>query len=95
MFMNIPAITPRQLAEEILREHDDRRQASSEPWSWDDNPDGAKLVALAAMVTRWNVDEAQFEARLRRLIQLPTGTAAPAAARMLERWHEARYSIEV
>ena len=82
--------TPHQLAERILREHEARRKATPGPWSWDADPDGAKLVALAAMVTRWNVDEQQFEAKLRRLIRLPTGVAAPAAARMLELWQEAR-----
>ena len=85
-----PALTPRQLAERILREHEARRQASPRPWSWDDDPDGAKLVALAAMVTRWNVTEQQFEAKLRRLIHLPAGVAAPAAERMLALWQEAR-----
>jgi hypothetical protein len=85
-----PSLTPHQLAERILREHDARRQASTKPWSWDDDPEGAKLVALAAMVTRWNVDEQQFEAKLRRLIHLPTGVAAPAAERMLALWQEAR-----
>jgi hypothetical protein len=83
-------ITPHQLAERILREHEARRQASPAPWRWDDDPDGAKLVALAAMVTRWNVDEQQFEAKLRRLIHLPTGVARPAAERMLALWLEAR-----
>ena len=85
-----PPMTPHQLAEQILREHEARRQASPKPWSWDDDPDGAKLVALAAMVTRWDVDEEQFEAKLRRLIHLPTGVAAPAAERMLELWLELR-----
>lgn len=85
-----PSLTPHELAEQILREHDARRRAAPGPWSWDDDPDGAKLVALAAMVTRWDVDEQQFEAKLRRLTRLPTGVAAPAAARMLELWHEAR-----
>ena len=85
-----PPITPHQLAEQILREHESRRLAASKPWSWDDDPDGAKLVALAAMVTRWNVNEQQFEAKLRRLIHLPTGVAAPAAERMLALWQEAR-----
>jgi hypothetical protein len=85
-----PSITPHELAERILREHAARRRASPLPWSWDDDPDGAKLVALAAMVTRWNVDDRQFEAKLRRLIDLPTGVAAPAAARMLALWQEAR-----
>jgi hypothetical protein len=85
-----PPITPHELAERILREHDARRRASSKPWSWDDDPDGAKLVALAAMVTHWNVDERQFEAKLERLIRLPTGTARPAAERMLALWREAR-----
>jgi hypothetical protein len=41
-------------------------------------------------VTRWNVNEQQFEAKLRRLIHLPTGVAAPAAERMLALWQEAR-----
>ena len=85
-----PSLTPHQLAEKILREHDVRRRAAPGPWSWDDDPDGAKLVALAAMVTRWDVDEQQFEAKLRRLIRLPTGVAAPAAARMLALWQESR-----
>ena len=88
-------LTPHQLAERILREHDARRKAAPGPWSWDDDPDGAKLVALAAMVTRWNVDDQQFEAKLRRLIRLPTGVAAPAAARMLELWLEARHGADV
>lgn len=88
-----PSITPRQLAERILREHEARRQASGGSWSWDDDPD-ARLVALAAMVTRWNVDERQFEAKLRRLIRLPTGVARPAAQRMLELWHAARAADE-
>jgi hypothetical protein len=85
-----PSITPYELAERILREHDARRRASTAPWSWDDDPEGAKLVALAAMVTRWNVDGQQFEAKLRRLIRLPTGVARPAAERMLALWIEAR-----
>ena len=85
-----PSLTPHQLAERILREHEERRKAAPGPWRWDDDPVGAKLVALAAMVTRWNVDERQFEAKLRRLIHLPTGVAAPAAERMLALWHEAR-----
>jgi hypothetical protein len=85
-----PSITPHELAERILAEHEARRRASIRPWSWDDDPNGAKLIALAAMVTRWNVDERQFEAKLRRLIHLPTGVAAPAAERMLELWLETR-----
>ncbi len=89
-----PSLTPHQLAERILREHEERRRASPRPWSWDDDPVGAKLVALAAMVTRWNVDEQQFEAKLRRLMRLPAGVAAPAAARMLAPWHEARGGAE-
>lgn len=88
------SITPHQLAEQILREHEARRLASPRPWSWDDDPDGAKLVALAAMVTRWNVDEQQFEAKLRRLIHMPTGVAAPAAARLLALWQAARQATE-
>jgi hypothetical protein len=88
-----PAITPHQFAERILQEHEQRRQAgiaAAGTWSWDDDPDGSKLVALAAMVTRWNVDERGFEEKLRRLIRMPTGIAAPAARRMLALWWEAR-----
>lgn len=84
------SMTPHELAEQILREHDARRRASAGAWSWDDDPDGAKLVALAAMVTRWNVDGEQFEVKLRRLIRLPTGVAAPAAERMLALWRAAQ-----
>jgi hypothetical protein len=87
-------ITPHQLAERILREHQARREASPERWGWRDDPDGTKLVGLAAMVTRWNVTDAQFEAKLRRLIHLPTGVAAPAAERMLELWQQARNAPE-
>lgn len=83
-------MTPHELAERILREHDARREKSGGRWTWDDDPDGAKLVALAAMVTRWNVDAQEFEAKLRRLIHLPTGVARPAAERMLSLWLEAR-----
>lgn len=89
-----PALTPRELAERILREHEERRRASGGRWSWDEDPDGAKLVALAAMVTRWDVDEQQFEAKLRRLIRLPTGVARPAAERMLALWLAARAGQE-
>jgi len=86
------AITPQQFAERIVQEHERRRQAALAvgPWSWDDDPDGGKLVALAAMVTRWNVDQRGFEEKLRRLIRMPTGVAAPSARRMLALWWEAR-----
>lgn len=83
-------ITPHELAERILREHDARRSAMPSPWSWDDDPDGSKLVALAAMVTRWKVNGPQFEAKLQRLIRLPSGVARPAAERMLALWHSAQ-----
>jgi hypothetical protein len=88
------AITPHELAARILREHDARRAASPSPWSWDDDPDGSKLVALAAMVSRWKVDGPQFEAKLQRLIRLPTGVARPAAERMLALWHAAQRESE-
>jgi hypothetical protein len=88
-------ITPHELAERILREYEARRLASDKPWRWHDDPDGSKLAALAAMVTRWNVNEQQFEAKLRRLIHLPAGVARPAAERMLALWQEARYGIPV
>lgn len=83
------SLTPRELAERILREHEERREISGAHWLWDD-PEATKLVALAAMVTRWNVDEQQFEEKLRRLIRLPTGVARPAAERMLALWLESR-----
>ena len=84
-----PSITPHKLAERILREHEARRLAAPSGSIWRDDPEGAKLIGLAAMVTRWNVTNDQFEAKLRRLIHLPTGVAAPAALRMLELWQEA------
>lgn len=85
-----PVTTPRELAERILRDHQERRRSAEQAWDWDDDPDGAKLVALAAMVTRWNVNDQQFEDKLRRLIRLPTGFARPAAERMLTLWYLAR-----
>jgi hypothetical protein len=85
-------LTPHDLAESILREHEERRRASSGPWRWDDDPEWAGLVALAAMVTRWSVDEQQFERKLIRLIRLPTGAARPAAQRMLDLWRAARHT---
>ena len=88
--MSTTIITPHELAARILREHAARRAASPAPWSWDDDPDGSKLVALAAMVTRWKVDGPQFEAKLQRLIRLPTGVARPAAERMLALWRAAQ-----
>jgi hypothetical protein len=84
-----PSITPHKLAERILREHETRRLASPGGSIWQDDPERVKLVGLAAMVTRWNVTNDQFEAKLRRLIHLPSGVAAPAALRMLELWLEA------
>lgn len=89
-----PPITPRDLAESILREQDERRRAATGPWRWDDDPEWSSLVALAAMVTRWNVDEQQFERKLERLIRLPTGVARPAAKRMLALWHAARHQTQ-
>jgi hypothetical protein len=85
-----PPITPRELAESILREQDERRLAAAGPWRWDDDPEWSSLVALAAMVTRWHVDDRQFERKLERLIRLPTGVAGPAAQRMLALWRAAR-----
>ncbi len=85
-----PRLTPRDLAESILREQEERRRASTGPWRWDDDPEWSSLVALAAMVTRWNVDEQQFERKLLRLIRLPTGVARPAAQRMLDLWRAAQ-----
>lgn len=87
-----PPITPRDLAERILHEQEERRRAATTPWRWDDDPEWSELVALAAMVTRWDVDDRQFEEKLLRLIRLPTGAARPAAERMLALWHEARSS---
>jgi hypothetical protein len=85
-----PRLTPRDLAESILREQEERRRASTGPWRWDDDPEWSSLVALAAMVTRWNVDEQQFERKLLRLIRMPTGVAKPAAQKMLDLWRAAQ-----
>lgn len=85
-----PPTSPRELAQSILREQEERLRASIAPWRWDDDPEWSGLVALAAMVTRWDVDERQFEAKLQRLIRLPTGAARPAAERMLALWHATR-----
>ncbi len=84
-----PDLTPQTFVERIVREHEQRRRASSSSWNWEDDPEGAKLVALAAMATRWNVDAREFEQKLLRLARLPTGVAAPAARRMLAMWWEA------
>jgi len=32
-------MTPRELAEAILRDHEERRQAADRPWSWADDPE--------------------------------------------------------
>jgi len=85
-----PPATPRELAERILQEQEERRRDATTPWRWDDDPEWAGLVALAAMVTRWDVDEQQFERKLERLIRLPTGAARPAAERMLALWRTSR-----
>ncbi len=79
-------MTPQEFAEAILRDHEERRQAAERPWSWADDPDWAGIVALAAMATRWNLDGPGFEAKLERLSRLPTGTARPAAERLLALW---------
>ncbi|MGE3272708.1 MAG: hypothetical protein AB7P40_28475 [Chloroflexota bacterium] len=88
-------ITPHDLAARIMREHEVRRRARGGGWGWADDPDGAKLVGLAAMVSRWNVTDEQFEDKLRRLIRLPTGVARPAAERMLQLWQEAREAAQM
>ncbi|MCC6175895.1 MAG: hypothetical protein IT305_11370 [Chloroflexi bacterium] len=86
-------MTPHEFAEGILRDHEVRRQASDHPWRWEDDPEVASLVALAAMVTRWDVDAASFERKLLRLANLPTGVARPAAERMLAMWRAQRPGI--
>lgn len=78
---------PKEFAEGILRDHEQRRHASDRPWRWDDDPEWSGVVALA---TRWNVDAQGFEAKLERLCRLPTGTARPAAERMLALWRAHR-----
>ena len=79
-------MTPKEFAEAILRDHEERRQASDTPWRWQDDPEWSGVVALAAMATRWKVDGPAFEAKLERLCRLPTGTARPAAERLLALW---------
>ncbi len=77
---------PKEFAEAILRDHEERRQAADGAWRWADDPEWSGVVALAAMATRWNVDGPGFEAKLERLCRLPTGTARPAAERLLALW---------
>ena len=77
---------PKEFAEAILRDHEERRQVADRPWRWGDDPEWSSVVALAAMATRWNVDGPGFEAKLERLCRLPTGTARPAAERLLALW---------
>lgn len=84
---------PTEFVERILGEHEARRQASRRPWRAEDDPDGAALVALAAMATRWNVTPSEFEAKLVRLCRTPTATARPAAERMLRLWRSQRSAI--
>ena len=79
-------MTPKELAEAILRDHEARRQAADGAWRWADDPEWSGVVALAAMATRWDLDGPGFEAKLERLCRLPTGTARPAAARLLALW---------
>ena len=77
---------PKEFAEAILRDHEERRRAADGAWRWQDDPDWSGVVALAAMATRWDVDGPAFEAKLERLCRLPTGTARPAAERLLALW---------
>ena len=81
---------PKEFAEAILRDHEQRRLAAERPWRREDDPEWSSVVALAAMATRWNVDAQGFEAKLERLCRLPTGTARPAAERMLALWRAHR-----
>ena len=81
---------PRELAEEILRDHEARVKRADHPWRWEDDPEEAGLVALAAMATGWNLTPLEFEAKLERLRHTPTGVARRPAERMLELWHRRR-----
>ena len=83
-------MTPKEFAEAILRDHEERRQAAGGAWRRADDPEWSGVVALAAMATRWNVDAPGFEAKLERLCRLPTGTARPAAERLLALWRTHR-----
>jgi len=77
---------PKEFAEAILRDHAERRRIASTPWRWADDPEWSGVVALAAMATRWDVDARGFEEKLERLRRLPTGSARPAAERLLALW---------
>ena len=79
-------MTPKEFAEAILHDHEERRRTADRPWRWEDDPEWSGVVALAAMATRWRVDAPGFEAQLERLCRLPAGTARPAAERMLALW---------
>ncbi|MFN8524383.1 MAG: response regulator [Chloroflexota bacterium] len=80
---------PVDLANQILEQHERGRARADQPWRWADDPDGSALAALAAQVKFWRVDGSAFEARLERLIRLPTGSSKPAAQRMLQMWRSA------
>ncbi len=81
------ATKPKEFAEAILREHRAQRMAGRARWRWGDDPE-AGFVALAAMATHWELTPAEFEAKLERLRNTPTGVARPAAERMLALWRE-------
>lgn len=77
---------PKEFLASILREHEERRRAIDASWSWSDDPAWSGVVGLAAIASRWDVDAKDFEAKLERLCRLPTGSARPAAERLLELW---------
>jgi CheY-like chemotaxis protein len=81
------ATKPKEFAEAILREHRAQRIIGRGSCRWEDDPE-AGLVALAAMATHWDLTPAEFEAKLERLRNTPTGVARPAAERMLALWRE-------
>ncbi len=78
-------IAPREFAERILREHD-ARVAAARPWHWGDDPTWASVVVLAVETTRQNPSPRDFQAKLERLGQVPTGAARQGAALLLARW---------
>ncbi len=78
-------LEPREFAERILREHD-ARVAAARPWHWGDDPTWASVVVLAVETTRQNPSPRDFQAKLERLGQVPTGAAGQGAALLRARW---------
>jgi hypothetical protein len=82
-------MTPRDFIDSILRDHDARVESTNDDWQWGDDPTWAGVVMLAIIASRRSFTSAdEFEAWLERLRHTPTGTARPAAERLLKLWRD-------